>query len=145
MAQAALTVEKMREAIESVATYGNITNAALALNIPRETLQSRYNRAKLQPPEMLRAKIFDSTEWQARLARVVENGAVIVFSDAHYWPGAPSTAHRGLLRLIAELKPSLIVANGDVFDGARISRHPRIGWQQTPSVQRSGSIPVTGS
>jgi len=134
MAQAALSVEKMREAVESVAAYGNVTNAALALNIPRETLQSRYNRARLQPPEMLRARIADATEWTARLARIVNDGTVIVFSDAHYWPGSPSTAHRGLLRIIDELKPSLIVANGDVFDGARISRHPRIGWQQTPSV-----------
>lgn len=134
MAQAALTVEKMREALESVATYGNITNAALALNIPRETLQSRYNRARLQPPEMLRARIFDATEWQARLARVVNDGNVIVFSDAHYWPGPATTAHRALLHLIRELKPVMVVANGDVFDGARISRHPRIMWEQSPSV-----------
>jgi hypothetical protein len=61
-------------------------------------------------------------------------GTVIVFSDAHYWPGIVSTAHRALLKLIRELQPSAIIANGDVFDGASISRHPPIGWENMPSV-----------
>jgi hypothetical protein len=27
-----------------------------------------------------------------------------------------------------------VIANGDIFDGAGISRHPRIGWAKSPSV-----------
>lgn len=134
MAQASLSVELMREALEAVSLYGTITDAAVALNLPRETLASRLRRAQAHPPELLRARTADKTEWVSRMLRPVEDGTVIVFSDAHYWPGAASTAHRALLRLIGELKPCVVVANGDVFDGARISRHPRIMWQQTPSV-----------
>jgi hypothetical protein len=64
----------------------------------------------------------------------VENGTVIVFSDSHFWPGIHTTAYRGLLWAIKELQPKAVIANGDVFDGASISRHPRIGWDSTPSV-----------
>jgi hypothetical protein len=62
------------------------------------------------------------------------NGTVIVFSDAHFWPGIYSTAFKGLLWAIKELKPNAVIANGDIFDGAGISRHPRIGWAKAPSV-----------
>jgi hypothetical protein len=62
------------------------------------------------------------------------NGTVIVFSDAHFWPGVYTTAFKGLLWAISELKPNAVIANGDIFDGSAISRYPRIGWSKTPSV-----------
>ena len=64
----------------------------------------------------------------------IENGTVIVFSDAHFWPGIRTTAFKGLLWAIDAFKPRAVINNGDAFDGASISRHPRIGWQQTPSI-----------
>lgn len=69
-----------------------------------------------------------------RLSMDVENGTVIVGSDAHYWPGAASTAHRAFVRLCKALKPAAVVMNGDAFDGASISRHPPIGWEDRPTV-----------
>jgi len=56
-------------------------------------------------------------------------GTVIVFSDAHFWPGIKTTAFKALVTLIKELKPKMVVCNGDAFDGARISRHDPIGWE----------------
>jgi hypothetical protein len=50
------------------------------------------------------------------------NGVGIVFSDAHYWPGIITTAHKGLLWAIKEFKPSFVICNGDALDGASISR-----------------------
>ena len=44
-------------------------------------------------------------------------------------------AHTALVKVIKQLKPDLVIANGDLFDGARISRHPRAGWEQRPSVK----------
>jgi hypothetical protein len=64
----------------------------------------------------------------------IENGVVLVFSDAHFWPGIRTTAYKALLWAIKEFKPKSIVNNGDAFDGASISRHPRIGWDSKPSV-----------
>jgi hypothetical protein len=64
----------------------------------------------------------------------IENGTVIVFSDAHFWPGIRTTAFKGLLWAIREFKPKAIINNGDAFDGASISRFPRIGWDTKPSI-----------
>jgi hypothetical protein len=63
------------------------------------------------------------------------NGTVIVFSDAHFWPGIRTTAFNALLWAIKEFKPSAIVCNGDALDGASISRHPPAGTgPKEPSV-----------
>ena len=70
----------------------------------------------------------------ARKELGIENGVVLVFSDAHFWPGIHTTAYKGLLWAIKEFQPKAVIANGDVFDGASISRYPRIGWDSTPSV-----------
>ena len=60
----------------------------------------------------------------------IENGVVLVGSDAHYWPGIISTAHRAFVAFCKafgkELKAAIL--NGDVLDGATISRFPPIGW-----------------
>ena len=71
----------------------------------------------------------------ARIQYSLKDGEVIIGSDAHYWPNKPSTAHRAFVALIKEWKPSLVILNGDVIDGASISRHSRIGWESQPTVQ----------
>lgn len=58
-------------------------------------------------------------------------GTVIVFSDAHYWPGEPSVAHKALIKLCKELQPSMVVANGDLMDNARLCRQDPIGWDKS--------------
>ena len=65
----------------------------------------------------------------------VHDGVVLVFSDAHFWPGMRTTAFKGLLWAIHEFKPVAVICNGDAFDGASISRHAKICWQQTPSIK----------
>jgi hypothetical protein len=55
------------------------------------------------------------------------------FLDAHYWPGPPTVAHKALLAVVSNLKPAIVIANGDVFDGARVSRHDPIYKHDTPS------------
>jgi hypothetical protein len=70
----------------------------------------------------------------ARKELGIENGVVLVFSDAHFWPGIHTTAYKGLLWAIKEFQPKAVIANGDVFDGASISRYPRHGFDSTPSV-----------
>ena len=64
----------------------------------------------------------------------IENGTVIVFSDAHFWPGIRSTAFKALLYAIETYSPKAVICNGDAFDGAAISRHPPMGWEKLPSV-----------
>lgn len=65
----------------------------------------------------------------------LESGSVVIFSDAHYWPGIVTTAHRALLAVIRTVKPRLTIANGDIFDGVSVSRHDPFGWSKRPSVK----------
>jgi len=73
--------------------------------------------------------------YEARVNVDLEDGVILVGSDAHYWPGEYTTAHAGFLRFVKELRPRMVVMNGDAFDGARISRFARIGWDKTPPLR----------
>jgi hypothetical protein len=61
-------------------------------------------------------------------------GTVVIFSDAHFWPNVYTDAFWILLKVIRDIKPSVIINNGDAFDGAKVSRHNRIGWDKRPDV-----------
>lgn len=64
----------------------------------------------------------------------VQDGHVLIASDCHYWPGIVTTAHTAFVQFCKELKPKAVILNGDVLDGAGISRHPPIGWENKPSL-----------
>lgn len=101
----------------------------------RRSMEFRY-KIQLDSPDT-RARFYKhlspaSHEHRKHLS--VENGVVLVFSDAHFWPGVRTTAFRALVHFIEKLNPAAIINNGDCFDGASISRFPRIGWDSKPSV-----------
>lgn len=95
----------------------------------RRRLETKYERPIATP-----SKDYSRMENTARLHIEVKDGIVLVGGDGHYWPGRASTAHRAFVKLAKELKPKAIIYNGDAFDGAAISRHPSIGWENQPSV-----------
>jgi len=105
----------------------------LKLNI--RTVHTRRKRLESKIGEPI--KVHDARkprEHSARHQLRIRNGIVLVGSDAHYWPGEPSVAHRALLKFIKRFKPAAVVMNGDVFDGSSISRFPPIGWETQPLV-----------
>lgn len=61
-------------------------------------------------------------------------GRVVIGSDGHFWPGERSVAFGAMIEIIKDLKPRMVIMNGDSFDGARISRHPPGGWADMPTV-----------
>jgi len=65
----------------------------------------------------------------------MQDGTVIVFSDAHFIPGQRTTAFKGLLWAIQEFKPKAVICNGDAFDGSTISRHDVTDQPQTSVIQ----------
>lgn len=70
-------------------------------------------------------------------------GPIVVFGDAHWWPGQQKTvAHRALLEIIQEVRPSMIVANGDLLDLPSSSRHPPLGFGQPPQHDVAQEIAV---
>lgn len=65
-----------------------------------------------------------------RLEFDIRDGVIVIGSDAHVWPGPLTTAQRGFVKIIERLKPAMVIMNGDVFDGAKISRFPAGTWEQ---------------
>lgn len=64
----------------------------------------------------------------------IKNGAVLVGSDFHIWPGEASTCLRAFKKFVADIKPAAVILNGDVMDFPRISRHPQ-NWESAPDPQ----------
>ena len=66
----------------------------------------------------------------------IDDGEVLIASDLHIWPGPLTTMQRAFKKFVGERKPAAVILNGDVFDGARVSRHPSIGWEKKPTVKQ---------
>lgn len=73
-------------------------------------------------------------EYPWRIEQDIQDGIVLVGSDAHYWPGPPSLMHRALIAFIKEYRPKSVILNGDVMDLPSASRHGSIMWESRPAI-----------
>jgi hypothetical protein len=115
----------------AVAAYqqtGNKAAAAKLLGIPISTFKDRLTASGRE------------VEVKGRIDLDFHDGVIVVFGDAHWWPAELSTANRALLKLLPDLKPSLMIANGDMTDMATVSRHPPLGWTSLPTVADELSV-----
>jgi hypothetical protein len=140
MAKAAVSEE---EFIELWRKFQSPVKLSRFLGVAERAIMARRNAIERRTGEPLRTKAATDKKRgvaesvQASSARHhlgIENGVVLVFSDAHFWPGIRTTAFKGLLWAIKNLKPKAVINGGDAFDGAAISRFPRVGWDSKPSV-----------
>lgn len=97
----------------------------------RRDVEKRLNRQLLPPSSNYNIQ---PTEISGRLEYKLRDGYIFIGSDAHYWPNYVSTAHRAFVKLINKYKPKCVILNGDVLDGATISRHASIGWEYKPTL-----------
>jgi hypothetical protein len=131
------------EFVDAWNRWGSATKVAEILNMNERAVYRRRRRMEEELNQPLisadeRAKPYSHLQpIQTSLNRIdlgILDQTIIVFSDAHFWPGEYTTAYKGLLWAIKELKPHAVISNGDAFDGASTSRHPPLGWSHTPSV-----------
>jgi len=114
----------------------------------RRNLEAKYgialptvNKNKSQSDKTLKghrvSKIAEdrARRYESEMLDTLEDGVVMIASDAHYWPGIVSPAHEAFCRLAKQLSPQIVVLNGDILDGARISRHARIMWEKQPELK----------
>ena len=125
--------------------HQSVTKIAKILGVTERAVN--YRRRKMEsshevnlPSKDHRGSKYDSTRPKSfsPLKQVnlgILDGTVIVFSDAHFIPAQRTTAFKGLLWAIQELKPVAVIANGDCFDGASISRHDVTDQPQTSVIQ----------
>jgi len=131
------------EFVEIWNQFGSVEKVADYLKMDKRSVHRRRRRIEASENLPL-CTVHPNTNLYAQLQPIqtsinrVELGVldqtIIVFSDAHFWPGEYTTAYKGLLWAIKELKPHVVISNGDAFDGASISRHDPLGWSKTPSV-----------
>lgn len=76
-----------------------------------------------------------ATKYERDMVEDIQDGVILIASDCHYWPGIVTTAHKAFCKLAKEVSPKIVILNGDVLDGARISRHARIMWEKQPTVK----------
>lgn len=131
------------EFIELWTVHKSGAKVAKVLGVAERNVMQRRRRLEVRLGVKLgaadhRARQYDHRQTAHHHAKRLDlgilNGTILVFSDAHFWPGIRTTAFCGLLWAIEEMQPQAVINNGDAFDGASISRHPRIGWDSTPSV-----------
>ncbi len=135
------------EFIEAWRTHGSPQKVSQAIGVHvrkvqerRRTIEARHNISlpvTSGPMVATTQKTYGHLqpyEYKRRHNLGILDGQVIVFSDAHYWPGIRTVAHKALVKFIRDMKPRAVICNGDAFDGAQISRYPRIGWDNTPTV-----------
>lgn len=118
------------EFLEMWEELGSPKKIADILGIAERAVYSRRRRLEWRNSIELAARNFNKDIEKINYRNAVHRvtGHVLVFSDAHCWPDQIYTpAYFALLELIKELKPKIIVCNGDLFDGASISRFPSHG------------------
>ena len=127
------------EFINLFQTHG-ATKTAHILNTTERAVHHRRRRIErkrdklIDSPSTLRKRF--SEDYPNRLMFEITDGMVPIGSDAHIWPGDLNTAQRAFLEFLRVYKKEIpmVVLNGDVFDGASISRFPSIGWEEKPQV-----------
>lgn len=109
--------------------YGSIRAAARGMGLAETTLRDRLGRGQSVQVTLSEKKSVNTLK--------IRSGSIVIGSDAHYSPGLATTAHKAFCNVIAEYSSDIdaVILNGDLLDGARISKHARIGWQKTYSVK----------
>lgn len=126
------------EFIELVRQYG-VAETARKLGIAERAVGNRRKRLEQRTKETIRQAsstraLPGPEQHKHRLHFDIQDGVVLVGSDAHYWPDIVTTAHRAFVKFCRTLKPKLVILNGDVLDGATVSRHAPIGWESRPAL-----------
>jgi hypothetical protein len=127
--------ETVEKAIELVKRLGNVSAACREMGMAEGTVRNWITNVG---PRLygLEAPVAPPTGAKGRKELSVVDGVIYVASDAHYWPGEASTAHRAFCRFIAREKHlRAVVMNGDACDFASISRHDPT-WTESPSTQQ---------
>lgn len=105
-----------------------------AVYFRRNKIEDRHRIAVSGPPH--HNQVVRPAEYPHRVQVSVQDGHVLIGSDAHIWPGPKTTAMRGFIKFAKELRPKAVILNGDVMDFPQISKHDPIGWENWPTVQQ---------
>jgi hypothetical protein len=139
MSASPLPIEIVQERLRVYAECGgNAVKAAAALGISRGALQNTI------ASQALRRSGPSPVGHAGRIDLEIDDGVILVGSDAHIQPGEPTIAMHAFEQAIKFFVPrglKCIVLNGDVCDFATVGRHPTIGWEKRPTlIEELGAV-----
>ena len=116
-----LVAERLGISIRNVYTRRNDIQSRLKIELPTDDLRTRPSI--VIPPDHKRVE-------------ATITGSVVIFSDAHFYPGYDGVGYQALLEIIKDIKPKLIIANGDILDAASMSSFSPMGWHKPPTLKQ---------
>lgn len=125
------------EFIELWNEHQSVSTLSKMLKTSERAIYARRRRLETRQSIELTSKNFNTHVEKRNYRNIVRRvkGEVIIFSDAHVWSNEPfQPAYWCMLQQIRELQPSTIIANGDIFDCASISRFPASGFDDIPTI-----------
>ena len=120
----------IEEAYNAILLHGNITEAARATGISATTLRRRAEKYSVN------GNPYAAPDWTypERIDIELRGKTILIGGDAHFWPGQRSLIWEAFVEVANDIKPDGIILNGDMIDGTRVSRHPRLRNQSAPRV-----------
>jgi hypothetical protein len=111
-----------------------ISVAASQLNIARNSMYHRLEQAKALFPSGLPGIPMKKWTYPRMKSIDAPNTKWIVGSDFHVWDAEPTLIYKAFCKIAKDIKADGIIMNGDVIDGARISRHGLMRGSSAPKI-----------
>lgn len=122
---------------EFITLWGRLGGAAAMsreTGISHRQILARRRRIEANHNIVLTASQQVEMKEQVFLTAEVTDGVIPVASDIHCWHNVNTAGQRAFIKFCKDLNPSIVVLNGDVFDGAKLSRFPQVEFTKLPSV-----------
>jgi predicted phosphodiesterase len=115
----------------------NAQAAARTTGLPSNTFKARLMRAQTRYPNGVPDKP-TTGQWMypRMIAKEIPNSIWVIGSDIHVWDGDPPLIYKAFVKICKSLKADGIILNGDVIDGARISRHLPTRGSRAPKIEK---------
>jgi len=133
----AVSDEVLRERVKQYKRHQcNLSATARSLNVSRSTLHSQLEMFKSRFPKEDINEPDNVLMWTVPSTHNIElsNKTLLVGGDLHIWPGALPLMWKAFVAVAKMIKPDGIVLNGDIIDGARVSRHGSFLGTHAPKV-----------
>ena len=141
MAAQPLSKEVLEETLKEYYRQNKVVRTTgRVMSMPASTITARLDMIQRRFPEMWEKYQTSNegigTQWlyPQVLTDEIVDGCIIIGGDAHIWPEVNTIMMKAFVKLAKQLKPEIICLNGDIIDGARVSRHGSTLGSAAPKV-----------
>lgn len=119
---------------------GSPVSVARITGIAERNVYERRNRLRAQGVDLPTQSLnpaYARRPWTypREIALTLPPGStILVGGDGHAWPGEIPPIWHAFVAVARQIKPTVLVLNGDMIDGTRVSDHPRMRFQNAPRV-----------